>query len=350
MAGGVAIVGLGAATPVGRTAAASAAAVRAGVAGFGQHPLAFDSRGEPVTLAYAPWLDVEAAMSVRMQTLGLAAAEEALRPLTADTDRRLRVGLALALPPPRPGMPLSIDTEVRDAIVRTYPGMFTSVGIFSFGHAAGLTALDAGCRGLTRNSFEVCLILGLDSYIDLQTLDWLEDLEQLHGAGPMNNAWGFVPGEGAGAVLVAGGDVAHRYGLEVLGSVLGTGTGLEKNLIKTESVCIGEGLTAAVRGALSGLPPNEVVTDVYCDMNGEDYRADEYAFTALRTKQAFRSVSDFIAPADCWGDVAAASGPLGLTLAVIAGRKGYASGGHALVWASSESGERGAALLATAAS
>ncbi len=31
---------------------------------------------------------------------------------------------------------------------------------------------------------------------------WLEENDQLHGAGPLNNAWGFIPGEGAGAVLL----------------------------------------------------------------------------------------------------------------------------------------------------
>jgi hypothetical protein len=34
-----------------------------------------------------------------------------------------------------------------------------------------------------------------------------------------------------------------------------------------------------------------------------------------------------------------------LMLAAIAGTKGYANGGHAFIWASSESGERAAALV-----
>ena len=57
------------------------------------------------------------------------------------------------------------------------------------------------------------------------------------------------------------------------------------------------------------------------------------------------AASDFVAPADCWGDVSAASAPLGLVLSTISGRKAYANGTHALIWASSESGERGAALI-----
>jgi 3-oxoacyl-[acyl-carrier-protein] synthase-1 len=80
-------------------------------------------------------------------------------------------------------------------------------------------------------------------------------------------------------------------------------------------------------------------------MNGEAYRADEYGFTIVRTSQHFASAGDFLAPADCWGDVGAATGPLLLALAVIAARKSYAPGPHALLWTSSEGGERSAALI-----
>ena len=61
------------------------------------------------------------------------------------------------------------------------------------------------------------------------------------------------------------------------------------------------------RGA-AGACRRAKVSDVYCDLNGEPYRADEFGFAALRTKEHFASASDFVAPADCWGDVAAAGG------------------------------------------
>ena len=128
--------------------------------------------------------------------------------------------------------------------------------------------------------------------------------------------------------------------------MLGTGTAFEPKHIKTETVCIGEGLTQAFRNALAVLPRGTNVTDVYCDMNGEPYRADEYGFTCLRTKEVFESASDFVAPADCWGDVAAAGAPLHIMLATVAGTKGYANGTIAFTCASAEDGERASALLA----
>ena len=99
--------------------------------------------------------------------------------------------------------------------------------------------------------------------------------------------------------------------------------------------------------SVPSMSSGERVTDVYCDMNGEPYRADEYGFACLRTKDGLAAPSEFVAPADCWGDVGAASGPLYLALSAIAGIKGYARGNLSLAWASSENGERAAVLMAT---
>src|SRR6266567_2829976 len=123
-------------------------------------------------------------------------------------------------------------------------------------------------------------------------------------------------------------------------------TASEKNLIKTESVCLGKGLTEAFQKVLAELPSaTDQIDHSICDMNGEPYRADEYGFAVSRLAKRFVNASDFVAPADCWGDVGAASGPLFVSLLVAAGQRGYARATHNLVWTSSESGERCAAIL-----
>lgn len=192
------------------------------------------------------------------------------------------------------------------------------------------------------------MVAGVDSYIEPLTLEWLEANDQLHSAGPLNNAWDFIPGAAGAALLLMRESVAQAPGRQVLAVVLGTGTSKEPKCIKTETVCIGEGLTQSFRNALAALPAGTKVSDIYCDMNGEPYRADEFGFTALRTKESFESASDFIAPADCWGDVAVAGGPLHLMLASVAGVKGYNNGAFAFAWSSAEPGERAATLIATA--
>src|SRR5262249_29100423 len=152
---------------------------------------------------------------------------------------------------------------------------------------------------------------GADSYIEPDLLEWLERTDQLHSAGERNNAWGFIPGEGAGALLLAAPDALHHVDLVPIGRVRSIGVGRETELIGTGSVRTGLGLTGAVGDAMGeGLPAGEKVTDVYCDMNGEPYRADEYAFLISRTREHFVAASEFVSPADCWGDVGAASAPL----------------------------------------
>ena len=338
------VVALGASTPVGRNAWSSAAAVRAGVSGFTQHPYMIDSAGEPMKVALAPWLDTEVAGRERFQALLYPAVDQVLEWRTS-TAPGLRTAFALALPSQRPGLAPDLATKLLEASKSQYGDTFVATAVFPNGHAAGLVALDVACRKLAQGAFDACVIAGVDSYIEPETLEWLEECDQLHGAGPLNNAWGFIPGEGAGALLLVKRAVAEQCRDSLLGQVIGVGTANEPKRIKTETVCIGEGLTQAFRGALQGLPPGETITDVYCDMNGEPYRADEYGFTCLRTKEHFQSASDFVAPADCWGDLSAAGTPLHMALASIAGSKGYASGPTAFVWASSEQGERGATVL-----
>ena len=340
------VVALGSSTAIGRDAWSGAAAVRAGISGVTQHPYLIDTAGEPMRVAVAPWLDIDLSGVERFEALLFPTIDQALAPIAGGKTGPLRIALSLGLPGPRPGLVDDLQAVLVKNLWKKYKQVLSAVAAFPSGHAAGLFALDAAVTKLAQGAFDACVVAGVDSYIEPETLEWLEENDQLHGAGPLNNAWGFIPGEGAGALLLMRHEVSERLQLAALASVLGVGAAFEPKRIKTETVCIGEGLTQAFRGALAALPDGNKVTDVYCDMNGEPYRGDEYGFTCLRTKEAFESASDFIAPADCWGDVGAAGAPLHLMLAAIAGVKGYAKGKVALAWASAEGGERGAALMA----
>lgn len=337
------VIGLGASTPLGRDAWSTAAAVRAGIAGFAEHPYAVDSIGEPVRVAIAPWLDVVLTDWERGAALLFPAIDAALDVI--GNAGGLQAALALGLPAPRPGLTAGFARDLTASTLARFGGAFAAVATFPHGHAAGVIALDAALKTMATGRFDACVIAAVDSYLDEETLRWLEASDQLHRAGPLNNAWGFTPGEAAAAVLLAAPHVVEQRGYEALAGVYGVGLGIESNCIKTETVCVGQGLTDAFRAALRYLPEGRTVTDVYCDLNGEPYRADEYAFASLRVKERLEAASEFVAPADCWGDVGAAGGVLHLQLAAIAGAKGYARGTAALVSGSSESGERGAALV-----
>jgi 3-oxoacyl-[acyl-carrier-protein] synthase-1 len=305
-----------------------------------------DTAGEPMRIARAPWLDVGVEGIERHCALLFPAIDEAISALLGRPDAsEARIGFGLGLPPARPGGPESLRERLVEAVADRYGKRFVSALVFEVGHAAAHLSLDAAIKACAADSVDAFVVAGVDSYLAPETLEWVEECDQLHGGGPLNNAWGFVPGEAAGAMLVCDPALARAARLESLGEIIAVGIGSEKNLIKTESVCIGEGLTEAFRGALSALATGDVVHNVFCDLNGETYRADEYGFAALRTGERFRAATDFVAPADCWGDIGAAGVPLHAALAVICQRKRYGKGPISMVWASSESGERGAAVI-----
>jgi 3-oxoacyl-[acyl-carrier-protein] synthase I len=105
-------------------------------------------------------------------------------------------------------------------------------------------------------------------------------------------------------------------------------------------------LTEAVHGATASLAgPNERVDDVYCDLNGERYRSEEWGLTLLRSAERFVDGTRTTTATGSWGDMGAASGALSCVLAARAWARDYAAGPLALVWGSSMNGLRSAVLL-----
>jgi 3-oxoacyl-[acyl-carrier-protein] synthase-1 len=335
------IVGCGARTAVGCSVRESAAAVGAAIARIGEHPFAVDRGGEPMMVARASYLAEELRGFNRLVELGLPAALEAMSQSPAS---RTAIPLVLGLPGERPGL----GASEREAIGRRFAGlkeggwMISSVETVGGGHSAGLMAVEQGCRRLKDGVGEFCLVGGVDSYLEPETLEWLDFEGRLHS---ISNSWGFIPGEAAGFCLLASAAAAEREGFDRLGRIRAAATALEPHPQGSGGVCTGEGLARAFRTALEPLGDSGRRVDrIICDMNGERYRADEYGFAATRTGERFVDISDFIAPADCWGDVGAASGPLFIALAVAAA-SGAAVDSHTLVWTSAESGERSAVLV-----
>src|SRR5260370_5141837 len=101
---GVAVVGLGARSAIGMTALAAAAVVRAGIAGFSEHPFMIDTAGNKMIVARAPYLNGESGVD-RLLALAGPAACEALAPLAKIRDGLEPITVTLGLPPARPGQP-----------------------------------------------------------------------------------------------------------------------------------------------------------------------------------------------------------------------------------------------------
>ena len=338
----VLVAGVGAMTAIGMNAAGSAAAVRAGVSGFHQHPFMVDTAGKKMIVARAPYLDVDLAGQQRLSQLAAAAATEAIATIGAiGASGGARLPVFIGLPPERPGRPPRLD-GVASAVARemeTHGIRISTLEAIECGHAAGALAIRRAWQAVESGAADIALAGGVDSYLEPETLEWLELNDQLHSAGEDNNPYGFIPGEAAGFVCLAATRAVQRCAQPIVTEVVTIAAARETRLIKTDAVCTGEAMTELFR-SLAEKPVAYRANHLYCDMNGETYRADEFGFAVIRAGELLVDPHAFTAPADCWGDVGAASGPLYLILADAAARRGYAAGPIQAAFTSSESGER----------
>jgi 3-oxoacyl-[acyl-carrier-protein] synthase-1 len=338
------IVSMGARTPVGLTAESSAAAVRAGISRVQEHPFIISTLGEPRRSACDAHLESTSLGWQRLVPLGASACREAIGKLTLTGSDLRGLRVLLAVPEVRPGFSDTelgkLLTELAESISPVATG--PRIEIAGRGHAGALRGLQSAEQLLSTGQCELCVVGGVDSYFDSDALDWLEGERRLSGEGIRG---GFAPGEGAAFLVLARPAVMHAMRLSALATLRGVGISTETRLLAADVDVLGQGLGEAIALATVSLrSPQEAIDAIYCDINGERYRSDEWAFAVLRSQHMLRA-SGYEAPADCWGDVGAASGALCCVLAVRSWARRYAPGPRALVWASSDGGLRGAAVL-----
>ncbi|MDG4888090.1 beta-ketoacyl synthase [Mesorhizobium sp. WSM3866] len=338
----IVVAGVGARTPLGFDAASSAAAVRAGLSAIQDHPYMVDRFGELMKVTRDSGIDIMLNGPDRAVEIAFAPAMDALQPLLAAAPST-EVSLILSTGESRPGQPegftVQVNSKLRNRLSQHV--ILEGGGSTAGGHAGGLLAIYHSCKLLRDGKVKFCLVGGVDTYLEPETLEWLDETEQLHSEG---NIYGFCPGEAAGFCLLTTLANARAIGLQPQLEIVAASTASEESRIKTETVVLGEGLGAAF-GTLFEDAPADLVDRIICDMNGERYRGNEYGFAVIRNPGRFRNAADFETPADCWGDVGAASGPLFVSLVIEAQARNYQKGPLSLIWASSENGARSAILL-----
>ncbi len=346
MSAPLAVVAVGARTPVGLRAESSAAAVRAGICRYLEQPF-ISAKGGLLVVARDAKLDSWLPICDRMLALAGSAAEEVLAKLPTQASRL--VGLVV-LPEPRPGFSEEAAQVVLcgvQARLQQLARVPVEVRAAGHGHAGGVAALQqAGqlvqAMSNSREGPGLVLVLGVDSFHAPATYTWLLRNRRFAQA---EQVGGFTPGEGAGALLLASLGDCQRWRLPILAQLSGCGLAVESRLLGCDSGSLGGALTQAVQAAVAGLSlPGDSVDALYVDLNGERYRSEEWGFVALRTPTVWKSLS-YAAPSRNWGDVGAASAVLGTMLAVQALVRGYARGPRSLVMAGSDGGLRGALLV-----
>lgn len=343
------ITALGARTPVGLTWESAAAAVRAGISAITEHPRFVHLDGEPMRLLCDSLLDSDLPLNKRMKELLFSSLLQLpnVDLLAGNSVRKLVV---LCTPEPRPGLPGEIAESLGRAIMERFGAANLRVRSLPNGHAASILAFGIAAKAIDESEADIAVVASVDSYHDYRTLEWMDDTGQLKSE---TNRDGFFPGEAAGACLLVRGGQVSALGLEPLARVTAVSTAIEPVPMHRhgeDAVCVGEGLSAAFLALTPAIERDgRTITDTYCDLNGQRYRSEELTYTILRTQHLSADSHNYLHPADCWGDVGAASGALFATLAHAANRKGYAKGSRVALWAGSESGRRAVALLDFAA-
>lgn len=340
------VAGAGAATSVGLSLAATAAAIRAAVDNF-QETQFIDEIGEPLLGAAVP--------------LQLPGEDEGLR--TGGSERfghalalaieecLLGAGVALPLAPNVPLLLLGDDTRPGPMLETAYAvhgrcaHFFAQperlhMQAFTSGESSCIAAL-AAAREFIANGAPQVLVAGVDSWLNNQDINHGLRHERFMTS---TQGAGFIPGEAAAAILVAAAPPSQPGPVLLL---RGLGLAEEPATLFSDHPCSGKGLAKAIAAALreAGLPPHAMNTRL-CDVAGEEYFFEESAYAWARVlRSPLPPGYQYLQPATRVGHVGAAFGPLLIGYLWRLAQVGRLLGPHALVHLSSTQSLRGALVL-----
>jgi len=181
---------------------------------------------------------------------------------------------------------------------------------------------------------EAVLIVATDSLLVGATLNAFEAQQRLLTTGNSN---GFIPGEGASAVLVSRSATGSHLSID------GLGFATEQASVEKTDPLRADGLSRAIFSAL-----DEARCQMHdmsfrlTDISGEQYYFKEAALALARTLRRRKEEFDLWHPAESIGEVGSAIGPSLLAVAEAAARKRYAPGPAVLFHASNDEGQRAA--------
>lgn len=306
------IVGAGAVTSIGMSLNATSAAVRSELDAFASYKRFPAKRdGRPLKLALLPTQDATQTTSDRMLAMGIQAAEECLAQCYFDTKDKTPIPVFISVPPERPGFSVAQGGELAAHLMARIPCQCDQArsSFIATGQHGGLALLQDAIDLIAAGQANVCLVGGVDSY-DSPFLDWLDAHHRLLAD---DTPQAMIPGEGAAFVMVASAAFLTAQGLTPTTVLFAATQGEEQFTWNTGKPGAGKGLSNALVPLLKDA--NRVAQVTYCDHNGEAWRSDEWTVAYLRTGANHGSPLDLRHPADCWGDIGAASGPMLMALA-----------------------------------
>jgi 3-oxoacyl-[acyl-carrier-protein] synthase-1 len=195
-------------------------------------------------------------------------------------------------------------------------------------------------RLLTESGVGHVIVAATDSLLVATTLSDYEEKRRLLTS---SHSDGFIAGEAASAVVLE----LRQHASQPQLVCEGVGFGIEKAHIDSDEPLRADGLTDAIKAALSDAGWNESMLQFkIVDVSGAQYQFKEAALAFGRIDRTKRTEFDIWHPADCVGEVGAAIGPIMIGVLKAAFEKGYAQGSRVLMHMGNDDGKRAALVFA----
>ncbi len=330
---------------VGFSGPAARVAIRARLDRF-QTSHFLDARAEPLVVADVPFGDLRG--SERLAAMCAEVVAECLAGAPGDVSPAATALFLLMSEPDRPGHNPAWEGACLAACRR--PTFHPESRLFRTGRAGIGEALRAAGSLLAgrpplpgdpaQPSVPVrhVLVAGVDSYLHGHTINHFLSAGRLLGSAASD---GFIPGEGAGALLLQQAGPAAP-GLHILG----IGTADEPARPDNDEPARATGRTQAIRGALaeSGLRMSDLHFQV-ADLNGEPFFTHELAMATTRVFDRKLDSFPLLCLAESLGDTGAAAGPLSLAYLLGAMERGHTPGARAILHFANDDGRRASLVV-----
>ncbi len=333
----LAVLASGMVTGVGLNAPSSCAAIRCGINNF-QETRFMDRGGEWITGSMVP-LEKPWRGLAKLKHMVVPAIRECLAAINGVKYENIPLYLCVA-EKDRPGRLAGLDEQLFAEIEEELGATFhPQSSVIAEGRVGSVRAIRQAMEMMGRGQVSYCIVAGVDTFLVAETLSAYEDKMRLLTE---ENSNGFISGEAGAAVLLSPAGSVSESGM----IVQGIGFGTEKATIESEEPLRADGLVQAFREAFltSGLSMEDMDYRI-TDANGEQYIFKEGDLGVTRTLRKHKGEFDIWHPAECIGEVGAATVPCIVSVAEASARKGYSRGDNVLCHFGNDNGDRAALIL-----
>jgi 3-oxoacyl-[acyl-carrier-protein] synthase-1 len=215
------------------------------------------------------------------------------------------------------------------------------------GNTGVAEAIVRASADLQRSNCDAAIVGGVDSYLDEDTLGWLENTCRLKTP---DMASGLPPGEAGGFLLLERAGDATTRGARVLASIDDVLFRDESRKLSAGEPSTGIALAQLIHAvAEKARRENEPELWIIHDMNGEAYRAHEWGIALFRLASMSDGLPRLIPhfPAASMGDVGAATGVAQVCTVINATQRRYSPRHRAVLTAASDGVTRSCVCLST---